>query len=223
MELSQKDPAIVLVFGRQKYLNAKTKIEFAQAAPELPEIMPGINLFLKYPLLPEGMPHIGSLYQRRVAIRSDVQSEDIITSDSESLLRVILHGQVGFINRIAGCWVEHQANESGKLNFQKRWSSLRMAEGPSEYLRSLNIVKTSQIDNWKKIMLERLIRENLCLYLDRKEYKGYFVFFKSALKNYPLPTLLAALSKGNLARMLIPGFSNLKKLLTKYRDSQNAR
>lgn len=222
ISIAQKKPELVLIFARQKYLNKTLNQDTVHPAPQLPSEMSGLELFLLYPSIPEGMPHIGSLYKREVALKSNVQSEDIITSDSESLLRIIVHGQVAYLNQIVGCWVEHQSNESGKLDFAKRWSSLRMALGPAEYLKNLKLTSEQNVENWKNQMLTRLIRENLCLYLDRQDHSGFAQFFKMSLKEFPKSAFSAALSKSVLARFLVPGFSKLKPIIKNRIRSTNA-
>lgn len=91
------------------------------AAPPLPDILPPISGSEQ--LLPGGeylrlvyasgfFTHLGALYDRRAAIRLGFYTEELSSSDMDSLLRLALEGEVLLLNTVAGCWVEHGGNAS---------------------------------------------------------------------------------------------------------------
>jgi glycosyltransferase involved in cell wall biosynthesis len=59
--------------------------------------------------------HLGTLYDRRAALRVGFYTAGISASDMDSLFRLAAEGEVLLLNSIAGCWVQHGTNTSSAL------------------------------------------------------------------------------------------------------------
>lgn len=70
--------------------------------------------------------HLGTLYDRRVAVRLGFYRAAISSSDMESILRLAIEGDVLLLNTVAGCWLQHGANSSSALRLDDLVPNVRI-------------------------------------------------------------------------------------------------
>jgi|TARA_B110000114_G_C15068595_1_gene388590 glycosyltransferase involved in cell wall biosynthesis len=117
--------------------------------------------------------HLTSLYNRELAMRIGFYEHDIITADSESVLRLVLHGKVGFINRFVGIWCQHELNASQQSNINEFILAFQRNDLVYDHGLSLNL-PSKELSKWKKMMdfrhalrlFGRIVYQNQIEFLD---------------------------------------------------------
>lgn len=143
-------PDIVLV-GMGDALACANEIVPRPLAKKL-QIMDGKKVFLKWSHL--AIPHMGAIYPRSSALELDFYRMDILSSDWESLLRLILHGNVAFLPGICGHWRQHGKNASGSIDIDDLVANLQCISSPAAYAKNLNALNANVLKQWELIQIE---------------------------------------------------------------------
>ncbi len=117
--------------------------------------MEGINLFLNWHRYK--IPHLTSLYHRQTACRIGFYEVDISSTDWESLLRLVLQGNVILSERIAGVWRKHGNNLSQAMDFGQFKSNFAFITKPLEYGLKKGHNKIV-MEEWRKTMIKTIMR-----------------------------------------------------------------
>lgn len=117
MEIVKDNAGLVAVYANQfdyyewdGSFSRKTPDRMAEGVHGGGEILWGVALGKV------GLYHLTTLYDARLARDIDFYSKDIISSDWESLYRLLSLGKVYKLNRHVGVWRHHGANETAKLH-----------------------------------------------------------------------------------------------------------
>lgn len=112
--LRHSDENIVVIFGIQE--TRKAALEIRTTLPEHPEcgLFNGIDVFRRWPRIQYG--HLATLYNAKIAREIDYYRLDTISSDWESVLRLLLHGRALIVNRLIGVWNIHGDNVSASAS-----------------------------------------------------------------------------------------------------------
>jgi len=70
--------------------------------------------------------HLGTLYAREKALEIGFYTQDISSSDMESLLRLALEGNIIVLKTIAGAWIHHGYNTSTNLPIRNIFENVRI-------------------------------------------------------------------------------------------------
>jgi hypothetical protein len=97
----------------------------------LPNIEQKFQLFepgqyIPFVLKTEFFSHLGLLFNRKLAIKTQAYSNDISSSDMDSFLRLSLLTPVIVFKHIAGVWVQHGANASSKVHVDDIYKNLKI-------------------------------------------------------------------------------------------------
>lgn len=84
-----------------------------------------------------GMGHLTELYQVSLAKKIGFYDKNYITADSESILRLVSHGKVGFINSYVAMWRHHTTNASQYSDIAEFYSTLDAFDSIANYALSL--------------------------------------------------------------------------------------
>lgn len=147
---------IVLVFGGcrmlagtryRDHLQAKLRGESNVSADAAWQIIAGRDYFLQWGVW-LGVPHQSALYRRDLALQLDFYRHDIISSDWESLRRLVLNGRVIFCRRPVAAWRRHPAGASNDVRLESRIADLRSITEPCLYAKSLGVDELA-LDQWR--------------------------------------------------------------------------
>lgn len=155
VKLFSSDEKIALVYGLTMIDVEATGEKIGDAIiDDLPTIMDGNWLFLNQP---KGyvIPHITSVYKRKLAIELDFYRADIISEDWESLLRMILSRKVGFVKEVSGFYGRHKNNVSKVISFEALINNALYIISPYETAIELGQIPKMELDIWKEKMLFR--------------------------------------------------------------------
>lgn len=182
------------------YITKDEKLILTKLIFEDLRILPGKDLLLQWDVSPIG--HLAALYHRESALNLDFYRADIISSDWESMLRLILTGNVGCINRPVSTWRLHKKNES-------QTKKLKPYLLDADYIFVVSKVATTYISDellkdWRERMLVRhfqhveatlseqnkisIIKE--LLKHGKLDYLKYFPFFGKIIQKYKPKKLL---------------------------------
>lgn len=106
-----------IVFGKFSILFESTGKSFAPH-PNMSQkkIFRGRDLFLRYPQNGIALTHVGALFRRQQALDLDFYRKDIPMSDFESLFRLLLRVDVGFLPITVFVYRKHGANITSQFD-----------------------------------------------------------------------------------------------------------
>jgi glycosyltransferase involved in cell wall biosynthesis len=193
MQTGMRDPDLVLVFGRQKYYNKSLDKLWENPEPQVDAIMDGKELFLKYPKLHEGIPHLAAIYKKSVAEKAQLFSNNIIYADSEAMLRLLPFGKVAYINVFAGVWNDHGSNASYIPQVDRRIENHLMVKSPFTFFSKLSLLTAIDLKKWREQFLVRMIRETCYFYLDHNDFKNCYSYLRQSYQEISIISLIQIL------------------------------
>jgi glycosyltransferase involved in cell wall biosynthesis len=148
--LLESDPGIVCVLGdRTTFFETENRFrERANAHLELPRVMNGNDFFINYPELDFSFSHLSVLYRRKAALALDFYRKNIISSDAESIFRLMLNNKIGYLPDAAGAWRVHSANESGTTEVHRLFENLALFDSLYADAQSRRIFSREVLDDW---------------------------------------------------------------------------
>jgi len=156
---------------REDNLGSRTLKTFPQT--QLLTIVDGKDFLINYPEK-MGVQHLGAVYNRKKAMEIDFYRSDTLRSDSESILRLALKGQVAFYNKPVGVWRDHGNNETWLLNEQTL--SKEKAVFDAVAADASGIISPGVLKKWVKKVRENIDLYYLDSYLARKPFPSNFKF-----------------------------------------------
>ncbi len=108
--------------------------------------------------------HLTSLYRRDIAMKVGFYHHHIMSSDQESIFRLIMHGDILYSNTKVAVWQVHSSNISKELNKKNTISNLHEYVYVRDYALENNLITPKKIKQW----CSRSIRFTV-----RKYIKGY--------------------------------------------------
>ena len=208
----EKHDDIVLVYAKKKTLVEKTQA-FIQDSNDSGKvsILDGNEVFINY-YRGKHIVHMTSLYKRQYAIQIGYYTENIQSSDWESVLRLILNKKVAFIDKTIGAWRKHEQNASKGIEISSIVQNTRFIENAYQKAKDESIFSGGELMIWREKMLLRMFMnflvkmhylssENVKLLwneikvFDRKIYKKVrynlkYLFFKTIYKRKKLTRLI---------------------------------
>ena len=114
----------------------------------------GFDIFLEWHKNP--LTHLGSMYNKKIACDINFYQHNILSTDSESLLKILLCGNVVLLNIVAGVWRIHGQNASLIGNSNALIENLLFIQEPYKYALETGKEKNI-IENWRKHMVKAYI------------------------------------------------------------------
>lgn len=155
VEILEHNEQVAFVFGKQgRYFEeSDTLLVDSNRNKDLPGIVDGNWLFLNYPKGELSFPHLSTVYRRTDAIEVGFYTKDIVGSDSESIRRLLIDRQVGFIDEVAGVWRAHSVNESNTQDHRKHLRDLDGVESSYDYAAAAGSFDKKTLERWRRQML----------------------------------------------------------------------
>jgi len=152
-----------MVFGKFLILFESTGKSFA-SFPNMnqKEIFRGRDLFLRYPQHGTALAHVGTLFRRQQALDLDFYREDIPMSDFESLFRLLLRVDVGFLPTTVFVYRKHGANITSQFDpaqFIKRELWINSVAQDALLLIGQNVA-----EEWRRQSHSRLLFGGLAIF-----------------------------------------------------------
>ena len=134
-----KNPQVVAILGKQVVNDTINNIKWIQPRTLKDQIIDGLNVFLNWPSISFG--HLSVLYKSGIAKKIGFYENDIISTDWESILKLLLTGKVLLINKIFGVWNLHDNNISQKSRLIKKLNNLSFIGRVKTYAQKQGINK----------------------------------------------------------------------------------
>lgn len=216
VELLEDEPEAVLVFANAwRYREGENAFYRLSGQNEgLPRLMSGTEIFLRYPTGEVWLPHLTAVYRREHALAVGFYTVDIIGSDTDSLLRLILGRKVGFIDTHAAAWRLHDSNATRSLDVEARVANLACVDGPFEAARSSGAIERHVLERWRTAMHQRLCLDFLRRAAKRREYGAMCRFLVRLAQKSPQ----AAASVVGAALAFVVGGRERKRFLPVYKE-----
>jgi len=127
----------------------------------------------------------GNIMRRSDIIDLKVFDSDSLNADAECILKIMILGDVGFVDKDAYVFVRHGENESGDMTAGSHFSKLRYIENVHVFAAErLDADHLPELEKWRKAMLDINIKTSL--YFLRMHNPPEFVQYKKLISaNYP--------------------------------------
>lgn len=156
--LALSDAAIVMVFARALKGSDAASATLINAVPDVPAVIEGSRFIVTFPPFGTMAPlHPTCLYQRQPAIALGFHREDILSSDFESLYRLMLGRKVGFIDTPAALWRQHGANASASTSYAALRANVAVFEGPYRHALATGALAPAEAERWLDRRLARYL------------------------------------------------------------------
>ncbi|MBS3911139.1 MAG: glycosyltransferase family 2 protein [Hydrogenophaga sp.] len=210
-----EDPSIVLLFGNYCEYHQKNGRRVDIVNRDHPQVMSDQAFFSAYASNQILWNHNSIIYRRNDAIRVGFYWDDLIPrNDWESFLRLIVGRKVGYLNLISAAWVQHDSNETRRLDLGKYLNNYTLIKGVADFALKRGM-GAEFITNWTGTMIERSTKSSCIGYIRNKDFRGMFGFLRQAYKVSPALPLKMATDPGLLARSMLalnPSLYNAAKV-----------
>jgi glycosyltransferase involved in cell wall biosynthesis len=152
--LIERDPKIALVIS--KVFKSGRDDQVMNASWPYPHIVDGTEFFLKHPPFGSLGPfHLSALYERERALKLDFYRYDILSTDFESLYRLMTGRRIGFVNEIAGVWSQHSENLTRNPSRKRLVQNLLLFESLYQHAEANGIAGSNALRHWYRARLAR--------------------------------------------------------------------
>lgn len=203
MMLSGKDPQISLIFGNYAEYQQVNGRRVDIINGDHPSIIDDEHFFRAYAANKIFWNHNSIIYRRPEAIRLGFYWDTKVKrNDWESFLRLIVGHKVGYIASIAAAWVQHEANETKRLDLAKYLNNFVLIEGVSRFASDAGM-NVEFIENWRRQMLYKSTRGSCIGYIRNRDFSGMVKFLRHAFNVSPILPLKAAFDPSLMARAML--------------------
>ena len=218
VKLTLEDEAVVLVFGNYCEFYQDTAKTVNIMNKNLPRIMSGEDFMMRYSSEKTYWNHNSILYKRENAVRLGFYwDEHVPRNDWESFLRLIINNHVGYIKNISAAWVQHESNETRRLDIKKYLNNYALIKGISAFALTGG-VDGSKVRKWTRNMLYRSTRGSCIAYIRNRDFHGAAIFLSHAYKESRVLPLKVIFNPGVVLRALLsvsPSFYTRAKALAR--------
>lgn len=158
--------------------------------------------------------HNSIVYDRHAAMAVGCYWDPAVPrNDWDSFLRLAVGHKVAFVDTIAAAWVQHDANETRRLDLQKYLNNFALIDGVAAYARKQGL-SDAFVSTWTRRMVVRSAKSSSIGYLRNRDYRGLAVFLRTVARRdalLPVKVLGDPAMLGRAAVSVSPGLYNLTK------------
>lgn len=213
INLIKNNPEIVIFTANRYKLKNFTSKLYIQKTEGKEGIIDGTEYLRDYYTFGNGFFHITSLYHRETAIHAGFYTSDIISSDVESLLKIIINKKIYHHDSIVAVWRDHDDNVSKSIDAEKRASNLQMIQSVYQYHREKDSLPIEELDIWRKCFYKYRIISIGNRFLTDLNYPLFFKFINSVKKQGDGLILPALLSPSLFLTFICPIRIKVKNLI----------
>lgn len=144
VKIIQNNPGLVLVGAGNKVFYEATGEMVIGELVDSDMVFNGKNVIEKRLHLPH---HQTDIYLRSLACQLDFYRDPSMGSDSESLYRICLHGDVAYLNRIVAVWRIHDRNTTFTLDIDKQIKEMTFID--SVYKSAIEYIDDNVAKHWR--------------------------------------------------------------------------
>ena len=179
MQLIHNDASVVAVIADCSVLNEQTGTAVLYSSYyENGSLIKGRQFLMDVERGTAQTTHLSTLYNRQQAIDTEFYRLDIISSDFESLYRLVLHGKVAYYKKAVGVWRLHGANIVTTKNIDDSIKNLQLPSAVANYAGQ----KNDNLIQWRIGMEQNMIAAIL---IEAKEARRLGAVFFKLFAAYP--------------------------------------
>jgi glycosyltransferase involved in cell wall biosynthesis len=168
MDLAERHH-LVMVFAKSKTLYDKDGLFIEDKVnSDLPALMDGDWFFLNY-YRGYSLATLTVVHDRQHAMEVGLFKKNIIGTDWEGLLKLMIGHRIGFMNRFAGVWRRHGENETMKIDLQRLLANVEYIESPYRFALERHHFPPEVLDRWRRRMLRRYFVKILSMAMIMKD------------------------------------------------------
>ncbi|MBI4587665.1 MAG: glycosyltransferase family 2 protein [Candidatus Rokubacteria bacterium] len=189
---SAGDQETVLVVAGERVLETDgTSVERRPVRGEW-ERVDGAKFFLRWGISGAVVPHLASLYRRDLACRLGFYRADVLSSDWESLRRLVLHGCVLLHGRCVGVWRGHANNASRTVDVAAHVRNLESILAPGAYAIERGLDPRA-VARWRDRALAEYTVELFSVCALSESLEPALALFEALRREHPVAARRAAL------------------------------
>lgn len=186
VDLLDQSPRVSLVCG--------SVIRFVGAPPQLSEVpssgrveyVDGTAHFLNYWRRDRSIHHLGSVYRVAQAREIGFYRRNIISADTESLIRLLPGNTISRVDRVAGMWRGHEGNASVGISVAAALDNIRLVDSVYGDTRVQARVTSAELRRWRDRMLRaRIYGSSTTHFFLKSRCKAGWTFLRRAFRAYP--------------------------------------
>ncbi|MFK7908866.1 MAG: glycosyltransferase family 2 protein [Chitinophagales bacterium] len=185
MKIFLENEDVALVFGDIRvYVAGRDTFLEDEMHKNLPSIIDGNWFFMEYPK-GYSLPHLTCLYDRKRAIELNFYTNEAISGDWESLLKLIQGSQVGYISEKVGIYVKHSNNYTKDTSLEMLSQADSYIHNVYQFALNRGDFEEEKLNEWLFEMLKRHYAKWLVKlwFLNKEQLPFYKDFLRS---NYPI-------------------------------------
>lgn len=209
--LMDNNPTMSCVLGdRKNYyeFEDRYRVFSNENNPHVSKIMNGNQLLLNYHNIGFIFSHFGCLYRRELAMKLGFYTKNIVSSDTESIFKLFVNHQIGYIPKVAGIWRAHESNESYTRSVKQVIENLSKYDAVYNLAKEYHIASNELLNQWHFNMKKGNLSQDI-LY----EFRA-FGFKKSSIFIYEILKYDASLSTASFIQAIIKLFKKIKGTLS---------
>lgn len=202
VDFIQKNENTVIVISNSKIIYQDLNLEFIENK-KLPKIINWKDFFMNYWTWDYNISRCNAIFNRRLAIENDCYNWKIFYADSDCFFRLMMFGNIWFIDTIWSLYRLHSSNSYKKADVDLYIKNLDFIN--RNYCFSLNYIKDISILNiWK----DRFLKSYL-----NSVFNNLILFSEYPLKNIKFFNKILLEKKNNFHKL---NFSILSLFIVRY-------
>jgi hypothetical protein len=150
-----------MVFGDQLVYDQSNNSYYKETNSDLPFFINGNDLFLLFPKNKIRMPHLSILYNKEKAIKTGFYTKNILSSDWESFLKLMINNKVIYLQSIAGVWRKHTNNETKTIDINKLITNLELSDYIIEFVEKHKIFHRKRINKLERRYVLSIVKRSI--------------------------------------------------------------
>jgi len=187
MEQIISNPRIVVVIGGAKVLKQHggyiDKLPLKGISTRM-KIVSGKNVFFSWHKN-ISFYHGAVLYKRELALPLNFYSQGFISDDMASILKLIIHGDVLFLNTIVYVWRKNEQSLTFTADLKKRIENFGYIKEVYDYVVNLHLYDIKALQKWKKQMMQSYSQTIAYELIESNQWREVPHLLAYLLKNYP--------------------------------------
>jgi glycosyltransferase involved in cell wall biosynthesis len=193
---SFNDDNIVLISSNRHICKHNSKHKdylSSNAINTKPYLYSGNEYILLLPKPPFRIYHVTSLYKKDYALQIGFYNQDIISTDLDSLYRLIVNKYIIRIECKTAAWRSHANNISTNKNIIDTINNYNLIVNIYNYIK-VNIKKNYNFNRWLNKNIKKKYYNDILSYLEKFDLKSIIIVDRYIHKRFPIARLLTLLN-----------------------------
>ncbi|MBP7272454.1 MAG: glycosyltransferase [Saprospiraceae bacterium] len=187
MQQLLKNQDAVLAFAEVTVFDEATKQFIPTKVHHTSSVLNGSDLFFAVAEKRRFIHHLTCLYHKATAQQIDFYRLPVISSDWESIFRLLLHGTAVYNNQTVAVWRKHAANASTLTDKNTIFKNLTFVKSVYRYAQQKGL-PSMRLLRWRILLLDELLRFYLLPFYKKNKF-SFLNLYLRGLYRYPINML----------------------------------